>query len=92
MIGYDDSVYRCDERSARITPFVCWRKPSEPSRLGPIAFHPRNMAVPTESSPGRQELATRRFPTLHVGAVGDSMKYNVVDQNGSTDASVGLQF
>jgi hypothetical protein len=25
MIGYDDLVYRCDKRVARITRFVCWR-------------------------------------------------------------------
>jgi hypothetical protein len=32
MIGYDDLVYRCDKRAARITRFVRWRKRNESSR------------------------------------------------------------
>ncbi len=31
MIGFDDLVYRCDKRTARIAQFVCWKKRSEPS-------------------------------------------------------------
>ena len=31
MIGYEDLVYRCDKRTARIRRFVCWKRRSEPS-------------------------------------------------------------